>query len=316
MTAPQHDTAYQGLAGLRVLVTGASGFIGGHVVARLITSGVFQVVGLDLRPLPEWVLPLVRGIDFTFHQRDLLGDVDDILTGADVVIHLAAKVSASLSVKSPLDDAATNINGTLSLLEAMRRSGVRRIVYASSAAVYGSPRYVPVDEEHPTVPESPYGLSKLTAERYALLYGRLHRFSVASLRFFNVFGPHQPLRSGYSGVITLFLDQVQRGVPLTIEGDGSHTRDFIHVEDVARAVVLAATQGYEGTINIGTGVAISIHDLARLVGGPDWPITYLPPRPGDIPHSVAATRGASEGIGFRAEISVADGLAKLARLQN
>jgi UDP-glucose 4-epimerase len=305
-------SAFPEIAGRHLVLTGASGFIGGHVLRRLVASGVRRIDTIDIRPLPEHVGPLIDVKFSFFHQRSILDPLDDVLAGADVVVHLAAEVSQSRSVGEPIPDATANVIGTLALLESMRHARARRLIYASSAAIYGTPTRLPVDETHPTVPDSPYGLSKLTGERYAHLYGRLHGFSVAALRFFNVYGPHQPLKGGYAGVITLFLDQHRRGVPFTIEGEGSHTRDFVHVDDVVRAVLLAASSTCVGPMNIGSGAAISIAELARLIGGPDWPVEHLPPRPGDIPHSVAATAAARDALGFEAEISLADGLKQLA----
>lgn len=301
--------AVTGLDGARVAVTGADGFIGRHVVRALAASGAEKVVAIDVRSIVDSEAPVGRR-SLAGGGRTILEPIDDLLEGVDVVIHLAAQVSPPKSVEYPLADASANILGTIGLLESCRRAGVRRIVYASSAAVYGRPVYLPVDETHRTWPESPYGQSKLAAEQYCQLYGRLHGLSVVALRYFNVYGPGQPLSGGYAGVIRLFLDQVGRGVPLRVEGDGSQTRDFVHISDIVRANLAAAASTFEGVLNVATGQGTSISELAHIIAGPNYPIDHLPARAGDIPESIASVTAARDNLGFEALVPLARGLAE------
>jgi UDP-glucose 4-epimerase len=244
-------------------------------------------------------------------ERDVRESLADVLVGVDVVFHLAAQVSVPLSVADPVGDATTNALGTVMLLDGCRAAGVRRFVYASSAAVYGRPDYLPIDEQHPTDPLSPYGLSKLTGERYARLSGQLYGIDVIALRYFNVYGPGQPVGGGYAGVLTLFLDAVRRGAPLRIEGDGTQTRDFVHVRDVVAANLLAAASNFQGVLNVGTGHACSIGEVARIVGGTGYPVESVPARSGDIPHSVASIAAAQRVLGYEPTITLADGLREM-----
>jgi UDP-glucose 4-epimerase len=300
-----------GLLGDRIAVTGADGFIGRHVVRALAAAGARRIVAIDRRPVLATTFTTEVSAIVPAGERTILEPIDDLLDGIDVVIHLAGHVSPPKSVEDPRSDAIENILGTICLLESCRRVGVRRIVYASSAAVYGRPTSLPVDERHQTLPESPYGQSKLAAEQYCLLYGRLHGLSVIALRYSSVYGPGQPLGGGYAGVIRLFLDRINRGLPLLIEGDGSQTRDFVHVSDVVRANLLAAASTYEGILNIGDGNSVTISEVAIFVAGPDYPIEYRPARVGDIPHLVADVAAAREKLGFGALVPLARGLHEL-----
>jgi UDP-glucose 4-epimerase len=290
-----------------VVVTGAAGFIGRSLVRALIASDVKTVVAVDVRPMPGVHDPTASHCEIVPCERSVLQPLDDLLDGADVVFHLAAQVGVPRSICNPYDDATTNVLGTLAVLESCRRVGVGRVVYSSSAAVYGSPQYVPIDENHPTHPRSPYGLAKLAAERYAMIYGELYDLSVLALRYFNVYGPNQP--SGeYAAVIPLFADRVARKLPLVISGDGAQTRDFVHVRDVVRANFLAARSRSREVLNVGSGRATSIRELALLIGGPEYPVVHEPPRPGDVPHSVASVEAARTQIGYAPSISLEEGL--------
>jgi UDP-glucose 4-epimerase len=302
---------FPSLASAQVLVTGAAGFIGQQVLKALLASGAARVVAVDARPVPEAMPRSTARTTVEQHVLSILAPIDHLLAGIDIVFHLAAHVSVPHSIQDPLGDSTANITGTVALLESCRRAGVRRLVYSSSAAIYGAPQYLPLDERHPTRPESPYGLSKLTAERYCLLYGQLHGLSVVALRYFNVYGPNQPLDNGYAAVVPRFIERIRRALPLIVEGDGSHTRDFVHVADVARANVLAAATDFQGVLNVGSGRGTSILELAGLVGGPGYPIEHAPPRAGDIPHSVANIQAAQAALGYRTMISLETGLAAL-----
>lgn len=295
------------MEGKRIVVTGGCGFIGSHLVEALWEKNDVKVID----DLSSGDLRNIEGFEVAFHQRSITAPLDDLFSDVDIVFHLAANVSVVASVDDPKHDAQTNVYGTLNVLEAARKSGVKRLIFSSSTAVYGHPLSLPLAEDHPTQPISPYGLSKLTAERYCRLYHRLYAFETVCLRYFNVYGPRQRANSPYSGVISIFTRNVVEGRPSTIYGDGLQTRDFIYVEDIVEASLLAATKGPEvagRVFNVGTGLATSINDLARLIGVPESMTVYGPPRQGDIRESVADVGLSREVLGFKAEVTLEDGL--------
>lgn len=309
--SPQIESPkWPSLAGARIVVTGAAGFIGRALLRALAESGAESVAAVDVRTIGDVSVDRDSHCEVVTYERSILLPLDDVLDGVDVVFHLAAQVGTTDSIHNPHYDAVTNVQGTIMLLDSCRRVGVRRLVYSSSAAVYGAPVYLPIDEKHPTLPSSPYGLSKLTAERYCLLYGELYNLSVVALRYFNVYGPRQ-MSTSYAAVIPLFINRVSQNLPLIVEGDGYQTRDFVHVQDVVRANLLAATSHFDGVLNIGSGRATSIRELAALIGGPNYPIEYVPPRVGDIPYSVAAIGAAYAAIGYTPSISLEHGIRAL-----
>lgn len=271
---------------MKVLVTGGAGFIGSHIVDHLIAAGASVAVVDNLSTGREANLnPQAR-----FYNVDLTDPaLREILTRErpEAVVHEAAQASVGVSVARPEADAETNIQGTLNLLEAARLVGVRKVVYASSAAVYGEPAYLPVDEVHPVAPLSPYGVSKYTPELYLAAYRQLYGLDYVALRYANVYGPRQDAL-GEGGVIAIFAERLSRGEHLEVFGDGAQTRDFIHVEDVARANLKALESGSALICNVSTGEPTSINDLVRLlaaVTGGDPAVSYQPAREGDIRHS-------------------------------
>ncbi|MEM2280984.1 MAG: SDR family oxidoreductase [Candidatus Bathyarchaeia archaeon] len=304
---------------MRVLVTGGAGFIGSHTVDRLLAEGI-EVVVLD--NLRSGSLDNVRQHfgrdDFRFVKgdirdarlvRDLVGDVDG-------VIHLAALVSVPESFRDPTLTFDINVNGTLNLLRACVNSGVKRFVYASSCAVYGDAERLPIREDVPAKPLSPYGVSKLEAERHVLRFYQEFGLEIVCLRYFNVYGPRQALNE-YSGVITQFLNRIKNDMPPVIFGNGEQTRDYVHVKDVAEANLLALkSSGVTGEIfNIGTGVATSVNRLAdillKIANKEHLKIQYCETREGDIRHSVADISKAKEKLSYNPKVSLEDGLRKL-----
>ncbi len=298
------------------LVTGGAGFIGSHLVDALILQGARVTVIDNLTTGKKANLddagPDVELVVGDIRDRDLLRN---LIRDVDVVFHQAAVVSVPLSVKNPLDADAVNATGTLEVLEAARKAGCRRVVLASSSAVYGDDPELPKRESMPFQPLSPYAVQKMTGEYYAGLYRRLYGLETACLRYFNVFGPRQDPSSPYSGVISIFMDRAASAKAPVIFGSGEQTRDFIFVQDVVSANLLAATEaGAEGkAFNVGTGRAITINrlwqqvaDLAGVALKPE----YQDARDGDILHSVAAIDLAREDFGFSPQIRFEDGLAQ------
>jgi UDP-glucose 4-epimerase len=291
---------------VNILVTGGSGQLGSYLFEAL--GRDHEVWGVDIRG------PVLSGQK----GRVDLGDIRDTeamtkeCSGADIVIHTAAQVSVQKSTDDPSLDADLNVLGTISMLKAAQRSGVKSFVYLSSAAVYGDPQYVPVDERHPTEPKSFYGTSKLSAEHYVRSFRSTFGLNYIIVRPFNFYSPRADHKSPYSGVITKFIQNAKEGRKLFIEGDGLQTRDFLHAADVARMLRLAVESEVRDVIlNCGSGRGTSINELAETVASiaPNKvSIEHLAPRTSDIRHSVAVVSRAYELLGFRTEISLKEGL--------
>lgn len=283
-------------------VTGGCGFIGSHLVRSLVGRCELTVIddlsGGDVRRISGLPVRLVR--------RCVTSDLTDILRGVDVVFHLAARVSLPESLRDPAQDARINVLGTVSVLEAARRAGVRRVVLASSSAVYADCP-VPCAETMVPVPVTPYGAAKVSAEAYAVAFSSLGLETVR-LRLFNVYGPGQDAADPNAGVVTLFCDRVRTGRPITLYGDGDQTRDFTHVDDVVAAFHLAAVidGAAGGVFNVGTGVPTPIAELASLFGPVQ--VEAHPERTGDVRDNFACVRCARDVLGFRARIGLPAGV--------
>ncbi len=292
-----------------VLVTGGAGFIGSHLVDALVPHNEVRVLDDfstgDRAHLPD---------DATVIEGDV-GDpiaLQEAARGVDVIFHHAAVVSVTRSVEQPRQSNRTNLEAGLLVLEQARQENAR-VVVASSAAVYGHPEELPVSETAPTNPTSPYGVQKLALDEYARLYAELYDLPTVALRYFNVYGPRQ--QGPYSGVISTFLEQARADEPITIEGDGQQSRDFVHVSDVVRANLRAATTDAVGeAYNVGTGERTTIRDLAETVRdatGSSSSIVHREPRPGDIRHSGADTATAARQLGFEARVGLESGIRSL-----
>jgi UDP-glucose 4-epimerase len=295
---------------MKVLVTGGAGFIGSHIVDALAVGGA-EVAVLD--NLATGRIENVRR-DVAFYRGDLMDR--EFVFGCvererpEVIIHQAAQASAPKSLADPSEDAAINIVGSVNLLEAARAGVVRKVVYASSAAVYGNPRRLPVDHLHPVDPISFYGLSKYTVERYLAIYGELYGLDYTVLRYANVYGPRQDA-GGEGGVVSIFADRLQRGEQPVIYGDGEQTRDFIHVFDVARANLCAMEKGSRMAFNIGTGRPVTVNRLFEILkeaAGYSGRPLYGPPRPGDIRDSWLEDSRTGEALGWTAGINLELGI--------
>jgi UDP-glucose 4-epimerase len=295
---------------MRALVTGGAGFIGSNVVRQGLEAGWEITVLDDFSTGYEANLPSRAGV------RVVRGDVRDravvgeALREAEAVFHLAAAVGNVRSIEAPDRDSSINVLGTIELLEGMRRSGVRRLVFSSSAAIFGEPRRIPIHEGHPAEPDSPYGVSKLAAEKHCLCYGRLHGWQVCCLRYFNVYGVNQRF-DAYGNVIPIFATRLLKGESIVIYGDGEQTRDFVEVRDVARANWLALQREASGVFNIGSGTATSINHLAALIQERSKRTAQTvrqAPRPGEVRHSVADLSASRGGLGYEPQVSLKEGL--------
>ena len=298
----------------KCLVTGGAGFIGSNLVERLLGAS-FQVQVLDnlSSGLLQNLEPFREYIDFKKGDVRDLATLQETISGVEVVFHQAALVSVPQSIEDPIEAAMVNDLGTLNILEAARHSGVRRVVFASSCAVYGDLPQLPKKEEMDTKPLSPYAASKLHGETYARLYKDLYGLETVCLRYFNVYGPRQDPSSPYSGVISIFMDKAARGKPPTIYGDGEQCRDFVYVADVVQANLLAAQRENLSSvaINVGTGKSVTVNTLwkniAKLAGVQGEPVRANF-RPGDIRQSVAEISRAHELLDFEPGYSLEEGL--------
>lgn len=303
-----------------VVVTGGAGFIGSHVCDRLVSLGR-RVVAIDNLSTGKRanLAQHLGGPNLELVTADvaegLFGPLADLTRDARVerVIHLAAQVSVVASVMNPLVDVHVNYRGTVQVLEYARAVRAKKVVFASSSAIYGDTAELPVHEDVRGMPLSPYGCDKLASEHMLHYYSAVQKVPTTALRFFNVYGPRQDPSSPYSGVISIFATRANAGQDLTIFGDGEQTRDFVYVGDVARILVEAALgdSGDGAVCNVGTGRETSINTLARTVNelcGGKSTIKHAEPRAGEIIRSVANVERAAAIFGFRAEVPLADGL--------
>lgn len=299
-----------------VVVTGGAGFIGSHLVERLLGEGRW------VRVLDNFSTGSLANLPFAARYGPALevieGDVRDLATveramaDVGVVYHQAAMRSVPRSVKDPLGANAHNVTGTLNVLEAARRAGVRRVVYASSSSVYGDRAELPKREDQPPAPVSPYGVSKVAGEQYAAVWTRLYGVETVGLRYFNVFGPRQDPASEYAAVIPRFILWALRGEPLEVHGDGTQSRDFTYVDNVVEANLRAAeAPGVGGEVfNVGCGERVSLLDIiARLEAllGRSLVRRHTPRRPGDVLHTQADIERAKRLLGYAPVVGFEEG---------
>lgn len=308
------------MIGETVLVTGGAGFIGSNLVDLLMERDHVVMVLDDLSS--GKLENLERWMDddrFSFIKGDITRPLSESLTSErtrsvppiKTVFHLAARVDVTSSFEDPRADVLTNYMGTLNVLDHSLRHGINRVVYSSSAATYGDTVDMPVKEDSKKEPLSPYGLHKLMSERLLEIYRLQWGLSTVSLRFFNVYGPRQDPSNPYSGVISKFIFKALSGEPFLIYGDGTQTRDFIYVADIARALYMAADSTITGSHNAGTGKETSINRISELIreisGASDEPIR-MPARKGEILRSRADISSLIELTGFQAETDLKQGL--------
>ena len=301
-----------------VLVTGGAGFIGSHLVPSLLELG-YSVTVLD--NLSTGKLENLKGVidhpKFVFQRGDILDKtfLNEVFDGIDSVIHLAALIDISSSVADPIQNHEVNVNGTFNTLHAAIKQNVKKFIFASSTAVYGDAKTLPLQENIALHPISPYAASKVAGEAYCSAFASCFGLETIILRLFNIYGLRSE-NSPYSGVITKFLQKIINGEVLTIDGDGEQTRDFIHVNDIVKAVILALNhEGLKGEVfNVCTGVATSINQLAvtlKTVIGKNLNVKHGPARLGDIRSNYGDPAKAKENLGFRACIDLTEGLRTL-----
>ncbi|WP_342677117.1 SDR family oxidoreductase [Methanofollis sp. UBA420] len=299
---------------MKYIVTGGAGFIGSHIAEALRDRHEVVVIDDFSTGHPE----NLRGFDVTLVEGSVadLPLLQEIFAGADGVFHQAAIASVPKSVADPLATHEANLTGTLNVLLAARDAGVRKVVLASSSAVYGESPELPKREGMLPEPLSPYAVSKLAGEHYAASFSRLYGLQAVCLRYFNVFGPRQDPSSPYSGVISIFADRILAGKPITIYGDGEQTRDFVYVADVVRANLRAMEGGAEGVFNIARGRTTTLNALAETMmraAGRTVEVRHAEARAGDIRHSCADIERAREILGWAPEWGLEDGLARTIR---
>lgn len=294
---------------MNILVTGGAGFIGSNIADKLIELGHIVVIVDNLSSGKKENI----NSKAVFHKLDISCDkLDEVFneTEVDYVIHHAAQTDVNRSVNNVVLDLECNIKGTVNILENCRKYGVEKVIYASSAAVYGEPDYLPVDEKHPVRPLSPYGISKFTPEHYIKAYKELYGLKYTIFRYSNVYGPRQD-PSGEGGVISIFIDQMMAGKTPVIYGDGEQTRDFIHVYDIVEANVKALESGDEQLINISTNTKSSVNDLYQILNkilNTEIKPLYKEARKGDIKHSYLDNTLAKKIINWQPEYDLESGL--------
>lgn len=290
---------------MKALVTGGAGFIGSHVVDALIARGD-EVVCVDDKSAPQ---------NDTFYWNDAATNIgadirdlhESVYSGVDVVFHLAARSRIQPTVNNPSECFSVNVLGTQRVLEMSRLAGVKRVVYSASSSYYGHASKPPFLEYAPKGCATPYSLSKWQGEEVCDLYTKLYGLSTISLRYFNVYGPREPLKGEYAPVMGLFKRQKDAGLPMTIVGDGKQRRDFTHITDAVEANLLAAEKlDVTGPVNIGTGRNYSINELAVMVGGDRL---YVSERVGETRETLANNMRAREELGWKPKVRLEDYLA-------
>lgn len=303
----------------KVMVTGGAGFIGSHTADALLSEGkeVWILDDLSTGSMRN-LRALKNNHNFHFSKNSILRYrvVESLARKVDAIVHLAAAVSPYLSVKKPELVNEVNVSGTLNVLRAALKNKVQRVVFASSSSVYGNQDLLPITEDNPLHPVTPYGASKLSGEKYCEAYFRTYGLSIVSLRYFNVYGERQS-PNPYSGVIAIFANHLSKGLRPSIHGNGEQSRDFVQVSDVVTANLqaLRTGKGSGEAFNVGTGQATSINQLFSLVaercGKPEISPIHSPDRPGDIRHSYASMARSKDVLEFQAKVELRKGLERL-----
>ncbi|WJE15009.1 NAD-dependent epimerase/dehydratase family protein [Halobacillus sp. ACCC02827] len=293
---------------MKVLVTGGAGFIGSHIAEELIRQNYEVVVVDNLVTGKKENIPN----EAPFYFADVRGDIDEVFAKEKphIVIHQAAQVSVSYSMTHPGYDAEENIRGTINVMEMCVKYNVQKFIFASSAAVYGTPEYLSIDENHPVSPISFYGLSKQNAEKYIQMFSDAFGLNYTILRYSNVYGIRQDTK-GEAGVVALFIEKAIKGEDIKVFGDGKQTRDFIFVKDVAAANAAACMMGNREIINISHYSSTSVMNIIEqlsLISGERLPYSLHPERPGDIRDSILSNSKASQVLKWAPSYNFSQGL--------
>jgi UDP-glucose 4-epimerase len=299
----------------KVLVTGGAGFIGSHTVDLLLANNI------PVRVLDNFSSGSRSNLDESQLQLEVIeGDIIDrdsvreAMTGVSHCLHLAAQVSVVASLDDPVHSAMQNIVGFVNVLTEAQKHSIERLVYASSAAIYGQPSEIPLPESATKSQLSPYGLEKQVDEEYADLFARIYGLSSLGQRYFNVYGPRQDPKSPYAGVIALFVDRIVQNQSMTVYGNGDQTRDFVYVKDLARANLAALQSELTGACNVGTGVQTTLLDLIESlikITNKTPAVSHEPAREGDIKYSLANVSRMNRELGINAKTGIAEGLKAL-----
>lgn len=298
----------------KAVITGGAGFIGSHI-ARALQDAGHDVHVVDTYVGGRFPERVVEGV--VYHEVDIR-DTDElaaICAGADVLFHTAALPRVQYSIEHPIETTSVNIDGTVSVLTAAQRAGVRRVVYSASSSAYGDQDVLPLVETMTPSPMSPYALQKYFGEEACKVWNIVHGLETVSLRYFNVYGPHADPHGAYALVVAKFIESRKQGESMSIAGDGTHTRDYTHVRDIVRANLLAAAAGTIGNgevINLGGGRQVSVNEVAELVGGES---VHVEPRL-EPAHTLADTTKAKELLGWQPSITFEEGVAELKQLAN
>ncbi|MFA6547724.1 MAG: NAD-dependent epimerase/dehydratase family protein [Candidatus Magasanikbacteria bacterium] len=297
----------------KLIVTGGAGFIGSHLADKLIELG-HEVIVIDNLMLGKKEF-VNKKADFVKEDIRDYKKIVKYFKGADAVFHLAADPRLPVSIEDPITTHEINVTGTINVLEAARQNGVKKVIFSSSCAVYGDVKTLPINESEGTNPLSPYGLHKLMGEQYCRLYSSLFDLPTVCLRYFNVFGPRKLANGSYPMVIPVFLDQKKNNLPLTIVGDGTATRDYVHVQDVVQANILAWESSVGGglSINVGSGKQSSVNEIASLIDGDR---KQIPERKGEMKNIQADISRAKELLKWEPTIDLENGIKELKKVWN
>lgn len=297
----------------RAIVTGGAGFIGSHMTDRLLAEG-YRVVIIDNLSTGNLnnIEHLQNNPNVKFHRADI-AEYDTILPlfkDAEVVFHLAALADIVPSIQSPLTYHRSNVDGTINVLEACRANGIQRIIYAASSSCYGIPDHYPTKETDEIRCQYPYAVTKNLGEQYCMYWNQIYKMNITAMRFFNVYGPRSRTSGTYGAVFGVFLAQKINNQPYTVVGDGTQTRDFTYVTDVADACFTASQRQDIGgrVFNVGSGNTYSVNRLVELLGGE---ITYIPKRPGEPDCTFADTTAITTELGWKPKVNLEDGVKEM-----